>query len=216
MSIDRPPRRCRGMTFIELIMFIVIVSVGLAGLLSALNVSVRSSADPMIRKQMLSIAEALLEEVELQPFTYCDPTDATWSTATSATTGSPPTTCTATVQGLAATGGQTRISAATPFNNVGDYAGASGDGGGATGLGDATHPIMDPSGTVPALTGYTASIAVAPAALGGIGSAACASPSDCSGLNAVLITVTVSRIGGGDSLTVEGYRTRYWPNDQPW
>ena len=62
-------RRQRGITLIELIVFIVIVSVALVGVLSVLNVTARSGADPMIRKQMLAIAEALLEEVQSKPYT---------------------------------------------------------------------------------------------------------------------------------------------------
>src|ERR1017187_7289063 len=114
-----PARRQRGMTLIELIMFIIIVSVGLAGLLSALNVTVSHSADPLLRKQMLSIAEALMEEAEFQPFTYCDPSDTGWATATSATIGAGA--CTTTVQGLGVGGvgpnGETRINPTNPFNN---------------------------------------------------------------------------------------------------
>jgi len=52
-----------GLSLIELIMFIVIVSVGVLGILSVLNVTVKNSADPMIRKQALAVAEAMLEEV---------------------------------------------------------------------------------------------------------------------------------------------------------
>lgn len=215
MFIERPlsERQC-GLTLIELIVFIIIVSVGLAGILTVFNVTVRSSADPMIRKQMLSIAEALLEEVELQPFTYCDPTDATWATAGSATVGGG--SCTATVQGLGAgTTGQTRISAAAPFNNVPDYNGASSDGGGATGLGDATHAIADVSGAAAAPLGYRASITVTAEGLNGIASVACASANDCTAMNMVRIAVQVFS-ASGDSLVLEGYRARYWPNDQPW
>ena len=74
-------RRHGGLTLIELIVFIVIVSVGLAGILAVFNVVVKNSADPMIRKDMLSIAEALLEEVELQP--YCEAGDTNCANAPS-------------------------------------------------------------------------------------------------------------------------------------
>lgn len=58
----------RGISLIELIMFIVIVSVALAGILLVLNVTTKSSADPLVQKQALAAAESLLEEVELQDF----------------------------------------------------------------------------------------------------------------------------------------------------
>lgn len=53
---------------IELIIFIVIVGVGVAGVLSVFTTSVSRSADPMVRKQALSIAESLLEEILLKDF----------------------------------------------------------------------------------------------------------------------------------------------------
>lgn len=56
------------MTLIELVMFIVIVGVGLAGVLSSLNISVKSSADPIQPKQALTIAESLLEEALLKNY----------------------------------------------------------------------------------------------------------------------------------------------------
>jgi MSHA pilin protein MshD len=61
----------RGLTLIELIVFMVIVSVALAGVLVSLNVSVRNSADPLQSKQALAIAEGLMEEIQLK--SYCDP-----------------------------------------------------------------------------------------------------------------------------------------------
>jgi MSHA pilin protein MshD len=63
--------RQNGTTLIELIVFIVIVSVALVGVLSVFNVTVRSSADPLQSKQALAIAEGMLEEVLLK--SYCDP-----------------------------------------------------------------------------------------------------------------------------------------------
>ena len=64
-----------GFTLIELIIFIVVVSAGLAGILSVMNTVVRSSADPMVRKQTIAIAESLLEEILLK--NYAKPTGST-------------------------------------------------------------------------------------------------------------------------------------------
>jgi len=61
-------RRQRGLSLVELVVSIVIISVGLAALLIAVTTATRSSADPMARKQTLAVAEALLEEIELKPF----------------------------------------------------------------------------------------------------------------------------------------------------
>ena len=58
----------RGFTLIELLVFIVVVSTGLAGILSVIDTVVKSSADPMIRKQTVAIAESLLEEIMLKDF----------------------------------------------------------------------------------------------------------------------------------------------------
>src|SRR3989454_11345867 len=79
------PRAEHGISLVELIVFIVIVGIAVAGVVGALSMATRASADPMIQKQALAIAEALLEEVQLQPFTYCDPDDPQAATAQSAT-----------------------------------------------------------------------------------------------------------------------------------
>ena len=73
MSMTSP--RQRGFTLIELIIFIVVVAAGLAGILSVMNTVVKSSADPMIRKQTIAIAESLLEEILLRD--YAKPTGST-------------------------------------------------------------------------------------------------------------------------------------------
>ena len=78
-----------GFTLVELIFFIVVVSAGLAGILSVMDTTVKSSADPMVRKQAIAIAESLLEEILLKG--YCDPDDVNLST-------SPPTCGTLTVE----------------------------------------------------------------------------------------------------------------------
>lgn len=61
----------RGFTLIELIVLIVVVSVGLAGVLLVYSTSVRGSVDPVASKQALAVAEAMLEEVQLSAF--CNP-----------------------------------------------------------------------------------------------------------------------------------------------
>lgn len=65
MCIDgsRPAGVQRGITLVELIVFLVIVSVGIAGILSVMNVVVKSSADPIVNKQAAAMAEAILEEI---------------------------------------------------------------------------------------------------------------------------------------------------------
>lgn len=65
-------RSQKGFTLIELIIFIVVVGAGLAGILSVSTTSIKSSADPLVRKQALAIAESLLEEIVQQQ--YANPT----------------------------------------------------------------------------------------------------------------------------------------------
>lgn len=69
MSMNK--HRQRGFTLIEVIIFIVVVGAGMAGILSVSTTVVKSSADPMVRKQALAIAESVLEEVLQKE--YCDP-----------------------------------------------------------------------------------------------------------------------------------------------
>jgi MSHA pilin protein MshD len=191
----KPARLQRGVSLVELVVFIVIVSTAVVGILKALDNANRSSTDPMVRKQALAIAEALMEEVQLQPFTYCDPDDLAASTAVSAAD------CTGGAGGpndesklaLGPEGGETRTSATTPFDNVSDYNGFS-----------MVSGITDLSGA--ALSGldtYSASVTVANLALGAVPAS-----------DSLLITVSVT---GPASTTVvlHGYRTRYAPNALP-
>lgn len=65
--------RVHGFTLIELIFFIVVVSVGLVGVLRVMNVTVQSSADPIIRKQAIALAESILQEVLQKAYADPDP-----------------------------------------------------------------------------------------------------------------------------------------------
>ena len=60
--------RQQGASLVELILFIVIISIALAGILLVMNNVSGRSADTLIRKQALAVAESLLEEVALQDF----------------------------------------------------------------------------------------------------------------------------------------------------
>ena len=73
-----------GFTLVELIIFIVVVSVGAVGILAVMNESVGRSADPMLRKQAAVLADSILEEVLLKA--YCDPDPLLTSGETTRTT----------------------------------------------------------------------------------------------------------------------------------
>lgn len=184
-----------GATLVELIIFIVVVGTAVVGVLTVLELATRSSADPMIQKQALAVAEAMLEEAQLQPFTWCDPDDANAATALGAAG------CTGGAGGasdesrlpLGPEAGETRASATAPFDNVSDYNGL------VVGPG-----ITDMTGAaIAGLEPYTASMTVANQALGAVPAA-----------DSLLVTVTVT--GPGDTTVVlQGYRVRYAPNALP-
>jgi len=181
---------------IELVVFIVIVSVSIAGIFLVLNKATRTSADPVARKQALAIAESLLEEIELMPFTFCDPNDANVATATGAFVGAGG--CATTVEAIGPGGGETRYSATTPFDNVDDYHNFtmnSGNGG----IKDITNTSVPP-GNPTALNAYSASVSVVQSALGSIAAT-----------ESLRVTVTVTG-PGNTTVTLDGYRTRYAPN----
>ena len=58
----------RGFSLVELIVLIVVIAVGLAGILIVYNESVRGSADPFVQKQALAVAEAMVDEIQLNAF----------------------------------------------------------------------------------------------------------------------------------------------------
>lgn len=196
MCIDRRRLHVHGLTMIELIIFIVIVSVGVVGILQTLNVANRGSVDPLRRKQALLLAEGLLEEVQLAAFTYCNLTDVNVETVM------PPGVCTV-YESVGQTGG-TR-----PYSNVNDYVSAYGVDQSSFNSGavlvDAAGNTLAGSATI--LPGYAATVRIAPDALNNITSAAANAAN-----NVLHITVTVTfGIGASDNIVLDGYRTRYAP-----
>ena len=193
MSIDY--RRSHGLTLIELIVFIIIVSTALAGVLTVLNVTVTGSADPLTRKQALAIAEAILEEVSLQPFSWCDPDVPQAATAASNAVGPIDIGCSAAaaVEAIGAEtfggGTDTRGSAGFPLDNVSDYHGLA-----------LTTAIT--GAAMPA--GYSAAVTVAQAAPALNGIAATES-----------LLVTVTETSPGETIQLQGYRTRHSPKLLP-
>ena len=190
MSTNRRPHtpgvpltRQRGISFVELVMFILIVGVAVAGVLLTLTTTARASADPVLQKQALAIAESLLDEIALRPVTRCDPD----GPDPDGPTGPAP--C-AIAEGLGPEGGETRYSAATPFDNVNDYAGFS------------MSPIRDAeNNAVAGLTNYTAAVTVANSAFGGVPAG-----------DALLVTVRVTGPGNNPDISVSTIRTRYAPD----
>jgi MSHA pilin protein MshD len=209
MCINPLRLRQRGVSLIELIIFIVVIGTALVGILAVMNQATAHSADPLIRKQALAIAESLLEEVELMPFTFCDPDDVNAASATSATVGGAGCAVAGGVENLgpepafgSQTTAETRYSTTTPFDNVNDYNGCQMN----TGVANAcdssgTVGIQDITGTVnPALSAYNVSVVVAAATCGGVASAG----------DALQITVTVNG-PGGTQVVLDGCRARFSP-----
>ncbi len=57
-----------GTTLVELVVFIVVVSIAVVGVLSVYSLAVGYSSDPVMRKQSVAIAESMLEEIELKNY----------------------------------------------------------------------------------------------------------------------------------------------------
>ena len=193
--------RARGLSLLEVVVFIVVLGVAFTGMLILYNQVTRASVDPIVRKQALAIAQSLLEEIELMPYTYCDPDDANVYTAQSAAVG--PTGCAAaaTVEGVGTEGGEGRY--ANPrFDNVSDYNGFC-MGPGTPVCADAL--ITTAAGTaITQLADYRVEVAIAQITAA---EAIPAVPLDA-GLR---ITVTATHTPTATAVALTGYRFRYAP-----
>ncbi len=179
-----PAHAARGLTLPELLLAIVVLALGLAGVLAAFGPGNRASADPLLQRQALAVAESLLEEVLLMPFSFCDVDDAAVETASS------PAGCSGGAESPGPESGEGRF-APPSFDHVNDYHGL------------AMNGVVDIANTaVAGLAAYSASVAVEAAALHTIG----ADSGD-----ALRITVTVNG-PHGSRVVLQGWRTRHAPN----
>jgi MSHA pilin protein MshD len=96
------------MTLIELVVALVILGVASAGVLVALQLSLRYSADPLVRRQALAVAESLMEEISSRAISSLDLHN--------------PAAAIANGMGPEAVTGESRTSATLGFDNVDDYA----------------------------------------------------------------------------------------------
>lgn len=137
----RQRRRDRhtGVTLIELVVSIVVISVGLAGILLVMNRNTSSSADPVVQHQAVAIAEAYLEEILAQDF--CDPDNATPCTPPNAPGSAGCQVCPTPVEG-----------SRSQYDNVCDYNNVT----------DSPPVSLNQGGTpINTLAGYTAAVRVA-------------------------------------------------------
>ncbi len=93
----------RGVTLVELILALLIVSIAVASILGVLGLSAGRSSDPLLVRQSLAVAESLLGEILAQPYTANDLDGG--------------------ANAIGPEAGETRGSATTPFDHVDDYPG---------------------------------------------------------------------------------------------
>jgi len=62
-----PYNNARGATLIELIITIIVIGIALSGILNVVILTTSHSADPMVQRQAIAIAESYLEEIVLLP-----------------------------------------------------------------------------------------------------------------------------------------------------
>lgn len=188
-----PRRSHSGVSLLEVVIFIIVLGIGFAGLVILYNQTTRSSVDPVVRKQVLAIATSLMEEIQLRGFTFCDPDDTNVYSATASTVAAGA--CATKAEAPPFGPDATPVNEATrdKYDNVNDYHGLQ-----------MLSGITDITGTtVPGLTDYQVTgVSVTTA-----GSAFSLANDE----DALLIGVTVTG-PGGINLTLQGYRFRYAPN----
>ena len=200
---DRRPRRgTYGFTLIDVLVLIVLLGT-VAGSLTVLfsRLAAQSSSTARAR-QSLALAQSLLAEVRMMPFTYCDPQDARAALATGAFVGG--TGCATTVDAMGPEPGETRSNPANRFDGVTDYQGLVMPGPGCPGgVCDISGNLLNGPGTP--LAGCSARITMAAQALPGVPAL------DGNGRpQALRIVATVACPGQADTM-VETVRVRHAP-----
>ena len=66
--MNKPPRFECGLSLIELIISIVIISIAITTIVATFSRVSLSSVDPMLQEQAIAVAEAYMEEITLKPF----------------------------------------------------------------------------------------------------------------------------------------------------
>ena len=130
----------RGTTLVEVIIFILIVSIAVTAVVNALSVAVRQSADPPVQRQTLAIAESLIQEIDAQPYAQKDPYNPTGPD-----------------DAIGPESGESRSGSTLPFDNPNDYSGYSETG------------IVAPDGTaISGLSSYSATVTASQQAMGNV------------------------------------------------
>lgn len=179
----------------ELVVFIVIVTTAIAGVVGALAWMSGHSADPLARKQAIAIAESLMQEIQQMPFTFCDPDDPNAATANGY--GNCTTRQNANLNGPTPAS-ESRYSASDPFDNVADYGGFTMPGGGC-----ASICRIGSNVSIPGLTAYSAAVAITQA--GG------AAPFTGLPTDAVLRIVVTVNGPANTIIRLTGFKVRYAP-----
>jgi MSHA pilin protein MshD len=201
MSSKPTRRRAQsGLTLIEMIMFILIVGVALAAIVGVLNLTNKGSADPLRRKQALMIAEGLLEEVQLARFTYCDPSAD--KAGDENVKGSAD--CDVPENWGPEKGSVPQLDNKRPFDNINDYVTAPNAA--ASPFSDTDGKLRDANDEFMHLDGYSATVTVTPESIGGIAVSSAASA------DVDVLRIRVEVRYDGETLVLDGYRTRYAPN----
>jgi MSHA pilin protein MshD len=132
----------RGVTLVEMLVCILIVSTATAAIVNVLALAAGNSGDPLVRRQNLAVGQALIQEIDTMPFSATDPR-------------------TEAAEGMGPEAGESRGSATLPFDDPRDYAGYS-----ETGI------VSPDGTAIGGLGQYSASVAVSQQAMGNVPAAA--------------------------------------------